>query len=357
MDSNKSFFDDDNSIKLKLADFEYNLPEKLVAQYPLEERDQCRMMVLNRSSHEIAHRKFDEILEHLKPGDCLVVNDTSVFPARLMGMKDKTGAKVEVFLLRNLENGIWEVMVKPARKVRLGNKIVFNDRFSCDIIDNTVSGGRIIEVHCDGDFFEILEEVGQTPLPPYIKRDPEPNDREYYQTVYASKRGAVAAPTAGLHFTKELLEKVKEKGVKIVTVTLHVGLGTFKPVQVDDISRHQMHSEFYEITKETARVINDTRDDGNRVVAVGTTSVRVLETVADRSGFVRQGTGWTDRFIFPPHQFRAVDGLITNFHLPQSTLLMLTSAFGGHEFVMHAYKQAVKEKYRFYSYGDAMLIL
>ena len=311
MDSNKSFFDDDNSIKLKLADFEYNLPEKLVAQYPLEERDQCRMMVLNRSTHEIAHRKFDEVLEHLKPGDCLVVNDTSVFPARLMGMKDKTGAKVEVFLLRNLENGIWEVMVKPARKVRLGNKIVFNERFSCDIIDNTVSGGRIIEVHCDGDFFEILEEVGQTPLPPYIKRDPEPNDREYYQTVYASKRGAVAAPTAGLHFTKELLEKVKEKGVKIVTVTLHVGLGTFKPVQVDDISRHQMHSEFYEITKETARVINDTRDDGNRVVAVGTTSVRVLETVADRSGFERQATGWTDRYIYPPQQYRADEGLIT----------------------------------------------
>ncbi len=356
MELSKNFFDDDH-VKLKLADFTYELPEKLIAQYPLKERESCRMMVLDRSKKDIKGQEFNNILDYLSPGDCLVVNNTRVFPARLIGTKDKTGAKVEVFLLRNLENGIWEVMVKPARKVRLGNKIVFSKDFTCDIIDNTVSGGRIIEVHCNGSFFDVLEEVGQTPLPPYIKRQPEDIDREYYQTVYASERGAVAAPTAGLHFTEDILNAAKEKGVHIVPITLHVGLGTFRPVQVDDISRHQMHSEYYDVSEEAAETINNAKTNGNKVIAVGTTSVRVLETVAGRNGFIRFGKGWTDKFIFPPYQFQIVDQLITNFHLPESTLLMLTSAFAGYEFTMNAYKQAVSEKYRFFSYGDCMLIL
>lgn len=357
MDFNRNYFDDESNIKLKLSDFEFQLPQQFVAQYPLKERTESRMMVLNRRNREVAHRKFKDIGEYIKPGDCLVINNTRVFPARLIGTKDKTGAKVEVFLLRNLENGIWEVMVKPARKVRLGNKIVFNNDFTCDIIDNTVSGGRIIEVHCNGNFFEVLEEVGQMPLPPYIKRSPEPVDREFYQTVYAERLGAVAAPTAGLHFTEELLMQLQEKGIKIVPLTLHVGLGTFKPVQVDDISRHQMHSEYYELEEETSEIINKTRESGKSVISVGTTSARVLETVTDRNGYVRAGRGWTDKFIYPPYQFRAVDALMTNFHLPQSTLLMLTSAFAGHEFIMEAYRIAIKETYRFFSYGDGMLIL
>lgn len=357
MDSSRNYFDDDVTGKLKLNDFEYEIPESLIAQHPPKNRGESRMMVLNRDGFQIAHHKFEEFPNFIEPGDCLVVNDTKVFPARLIGTKDKTGAKVEVFLLRNLENGIWEVMVKPARKVRLGNKIVFSDRFSCDIIDNTVSGGRIIEVHCDGDFFEILEEVGFTPLPPYINRPSEARDRDDYQTIFASRRGAVAAPTAGLHFTEGLTEQIRKKGVSVVPATLHVGLGTFRPVQVDDISRHQMHSEFYELSEEAAAKINSVRENGGKIVAVGTTAVRVLETVADRNGYVRQGKGWTDKYIFPPYQFRAVDRMITNFHLPQSTLLMLVSAFANHDFILHAYKQAIAEKYRFYSYGDCMLIL
>ena len=357
MDSSRNYFDDDVTGKLKLNDFEYEIPESLIAQYPPKNRGDSRMMVLKRDGFQVSHHKFQELPEFLSPGDCLVVNDTRVFPARLIGTKDKTGAKVEVFLLRNLENGIWEVMVKPARKVRLGNKIVFSDRFSCDIIDNTVSGGRIIEVHCDGDFFEILEEVGHTPLLPYIKRESEDRDREDYQTIFASRRGAVAAPTAGMHFTTGLMESIEAKGISVVSSTLHVGLGTFRPVQVDDISRHQMHSEFYELTEENAAKINKVRENGGKIVAVGTTAVRVLETVADRNGCVRQGKGWTDKYIFPPYQFRAVDRMITNFHLPQSTLLMLVSAFANHEFVLHAYQKAIAEKYRFYSYGDCMLIL
>ncbi len=356
MDTSRNFFEEEN-VRYRLNDFNYQLPEKLIAQYPLEERDQSRLMILNRSTREIQHRIFKDVVEFLNPGDCLVINNTRVFPARLIGTKDKTGARVEVFLLRNLENGIWEVMVKPARKVRLGNKILFNESFYCDIIDNTISGGRIIEVHCNGDFYEQLDKVGKTPLPPYIKRDAEDIDKEYYQTVYAEAVGAVAAPTAGLHFTESLLQQLREKEVHIVPVTLHVGLGTFRPVQVDDISRHQMHSEYYNVSESSAEIINRTRQKGNAVVAVGTTSVRVLETVADRNGLIRAGQGWTDKFIYPPYQFRIVDHFITNFHLPQSTLLMLTSAFAGYEFLMSAYKIAVKEKYRFFSYGDSMLIL
>lgn len=357
MDFKQNFFEDESNIKYKLADFRYDLPSKHIAQYPLAERENSQMMVLDRRSGDLQDRVFKDVLEYINPGDCLVINNTRVFPARLLGTKDKTGAKVEVFLLRNLENGIWEVMVKPARKVRLGNKIVFSDDLSCDIIDNTVSGGRIVEVHCNGNFFEVLDRVGKTPLPPYVKRQPEEVDRLQYQTVYAEKRGAVAAPTAGLHFTETLLKKLKEKDVNIAPVTLHVGMGTFKPVQVDDISRHQMHSEYYEISPETAEMVNKTHEKGKKVIAVGTTSVRVLETVAGRNGRVRPGQGWTDKFIYPPYQFRIVDRLITNFHLPESTLLMLVSAFASHDLTSKAYQEAIKKDYRFFSYGDCMLIL
>lgn len=357
MDLKRNYFDEEGAIKLRLSDFSYKLPEKLIAQYPLKERDQSRLMVVNRTTEEIYDQKFSDLMEFLNPGDCLVVNNTRVFPARLLGKKDKTGAKVEVFLLRNLENGIWEVMVKPARKVRLGNKIVFCRELSCDIIDNTVSGGRIVEMHCDGELLQVLNQVGLTPLPPYIKRPAEELDKEFYQTVYADKLGAVAAPTAGLHFSKRLLKNLTEMRVEILPVTLHVGMGTFKPVQVDDISRHQMHSEYYEVPEETASKINKAREKGGAVVAVGTTSVRVLETMADRNGRVRPGQGWTDKFIYPSYQFRAVDHLITNFHLPESTLLMLTAAFGGYELVMKSYQHAIEESYRFFSYGDSMLII
>jgi len=353
----RNYFDGDRQLKLKLSDFDYHLPEELIAQYPLQHRDESRLMVLNRETGSIEHRIFKEIIEYLHPGDCLVLNNTKVFPARLVGKKDKTGARVELLLLRNLENGIWEVMVKPARKVRLGNKLVFGDHFTCDVIDNTISGGRIVEFHFNGDFYEALEKVGQTPLPPYIKRPSEPIDREYYQTVYAQAPGAVAAPTAGLHFTNELLEKIKKKSIKIAFVTLHVGLGTFKPVQVEDITRHQMDSEYYELSEEAVRTINKTREAGKAIIAVGTTTVRVLETIVDRNGYLRPSRGWTDKFIYPGYKFRAIDQLITNFHLPKSTLLMLVSAFAGHEFIMKAYKIAVEQRYRFFSYGDAMLIM
>jgi S-adenosylmethionine:tRNA ribosyltransferase-isomerase len=356
MESRKDYFESIDGVKYRLSDFQYELPEELIAQYPLEERDSCRMMVVERETGEISHRIFRDILEYVNEGDCLVLNDTQVFPARLIGQKDKTGARVEIFLLRNLEGNTWEVLVKPARKVRIGNKILFDNNISCDVIDNTLSGGRIVEFNCNGDFFQLIEKIGQTPLPPYIKRPPEEIDRLYYQTVFARKPGAVAAPTAGLHFTENLLKRLQLKGVKLANVTLHVGLGTFRPVQVDDIARHQMDSEYYEISPEAADVINKARESGGKIIAVGTTAVRVLETVADRNGYLRPARGWTDKFIYPPYRFKIVDQLITNFHLPGSTLLMLVSAFSSLELMKKAYQEAVKERYRFYSYGDAMYI-
>lgn len=357
MANNRNYFDMDGNSKMRLSDFVYDISEDRIAQYPIKERDESLLMVLNRKTREIEHRKFKNIIDYLEPGDCLVLNDTRVFPARLQGMKDKTGAKVEVFLLRNLEGGIWEVMVKPARRVRLGNKLVFGESIYCDVIDNTLSGGRIVEFYSNGDFFSILEKVGQTPLPPYIKRPTETIDKEYYQTVYARRPGAVAAPTAGLHFTKELLQKVKNKGLNITFITLHVGLGTFKPVQVEDVSRHHMDSEYFEIGEEAAHIINKTKENGKSVVAVGTSTVRTLETVVNPNGYLRSTRGWTDKFVHPPYKFLAVDHLITNFHLPKSTLLMLVSAFASHEFVMQAYETAMKNDYRFFSYGDAMYII
>ena len=342
---------------MKLADFKYELPDELIAQYPPDKRDESKLMVLNKKNGEIEHQNFPDVLDFFEKDDVLVVNETKVFPARLYGYKEKTNAQVEVLLLRQLEETMWEVLVKPARKVRIGNRLVIADEIGCDVIDNTTSGGRVVKFDYNGhDFFDLIEKIGDSPLPPYIKRSAEPLDKERYQTVYAKKTGAVAAPTAGLHFTDEILNKLKEKGVKLAPIVLHVGLGTFRPVQVEDLSRHQMDSEYYEISEESAEIINEARRNCNKIVAVGTTSVRALETVATPDGMVKQNSGWTDKFIFPPYKFKVVDALITNFHLPQSTLFILVSTFAGFDYIMNAYEKAMEEKYRFYSYVDAMMI-
>ncbi|MEE4310964.1 MAG: tRNA preQ1(34) S-adenosylmethionine ribosyltransferase-isomerase QueA [candidate division KSB1 bacterium] len=342
---------------MKLSDFKYNLPEKLIAQYPSEKRDEARLMVLNRNDESVEERQFSDMHEYVDKGDCLVVNETKVFPARLMGTKDKTDAQVEIFLLRELENNMWEVLVRPARKVRVGNRLRIGDDLECDVIDNTVSGGRVVRFFFDGDFFDIVEKLGKSPLPPYIKRDPEPMDKERYQTVYAKHRGAVAAPTAGLHFTSKLLQKCKKKGVKLAPVVLHLGLGSFRPVMVEDLSRHKMDSEYFSISEKTAETINKTISSGGKIIAVGTSSVRALESVVTSENMVKAQSGWTDKFIYPPYDFRVVDKMITNFHLPNTTLLMLVSAFAGKDFVFKAYRKAIREKYHFYSYGDSMLII
>ena len=342
---------------MKLSDFKFNLPDKLIAKYPSKKRDQSRLLVLNRENQTIDEAIFTDVLDYMNKGDCLVINETKVFPARLLGTKDRTDAKVEVFLLRELEESLWEVLVKPARKVRVGNRLTIGKELVCDVIDNTVSGGRVVRFNYSGDFYRIVDKIGKSPLPPYIKRDPEPIDKERYQTVYAKERGAVAAPTAGLHFTKELLKKIEKKGVKIVPILLHLGLGSFRPVAVEDLSRHKMDSEYYEVTEKAVRDINETMRSGNNVIAAGTSTVRALETVVTSEGWVKTGKGWTDKFIYPPYEFKIVDRLITNFHLPSSTLLMLVCAFAGRDFVFKAYRKAVRERYRFYSYGDAMLII
>ncbi|MDZ7271670.1 MAG: tRNA preQ1(34) S-adenosylmethionine ribosyltransferase-isomerase QueA [candidate division KSB1 bacterium] len=342
---------------MKLADFQYNLPEKLIAQYPAKRRDQARLMIVNRETGDIDEALFSDVVDYMTEGDCLVINETKVFPARLMGTKDRTDAQVEIFLLRELEPSLWEVLVKPARKVRIGNRLTVGKELVGDVIDNTVSGGRVVRFHYEGDFYAIVERIGKSPLPPYIKREPEPLDKERYQTVYAKTRGAVAAPTAGLHFTKELLKKIEKKGVKIVPVLLHLGLGSFRPVAVEDLSRHKMDSEYYEISEASVEAINETIRSGHKVIAVGTSAVRVLETVVTSEGFVKPGKGWTDKFIYPPYEFKIVDRLITNFHLPGSTLLMMVCAFAGRDLIFKAYRRAIREKFRFYSYGDAMLIL
>jgi S-adenosylmethionine:tRNA ribosyltransferase-isomerase len=343
---------------MKLSDFKYELPESLIAQYPLENRSASRMMVLNRSDQAIKHDHFTNIVDYFNPGDALIINETKVFPARLIGFKEKTNAQVEVLLLRQLEETMWEVLVKPARKVRIGNRLIIADTIGCDVIDNTISGGRVVKFDDNGqNFFDFVEQVGDSPLPPYIKRATEPIDKERYQTVYAKRTGAVAAPTAGLHFTSDILEQIKQKGVEIIPLVLHVGLGTFRPVQVEDLSRHQMDSEFYELTTESAARINQVKKNGGRLFAVGTTSVRVLETVAIPDRTVKSSSGWTDKFIYPPYQFKMVDGLLTNFHQSQSTLYILICTFAGYEFARNAYVTAIDEKYRFFSYGDAMLIV
>jgi len=345
---------------MKLSDFKYPLPRNLVAKHPAHPRDHARLMVLNRNDESMLDRKFYEIADYVSKGDCLVVNETRVFQARLFGKKEKTNAKIEVFLLRelNAEENIWDVIVDPARKVRIGNKIFFDDgKLWCEVIDNTTSRGRTVRFNHKGDFFKIIERIGQTPLPYYIKRDATEKDKDSYQTVYARTLGAVAAPTAGLHFTKALLKKIESKGVKIAPVLLHVGLGSFRPVEVEDLTKHKMDSEYFEIPQSTADIINKTIDAKKNVFVVGTSSCRAVESSVTSDGHVKPAKGWTDKFIFPPYDFKITDRLVTNFHLPESTLLMLVSAFAGHEFTLRAYKRAIKEGYRFYSYGDAMMIL
>ncbi len=342
---------------MKLTNFKYELPKELIAQYPAEKRDGSRLLVVNRETREMQERHFKDITEHFEKGDCLVINETRVFPARLLGTKDKTDAEVEIFLLRQLEGGLWEVLVKPARKVRVGNRLSIGTELMCDVIDNTVSGGRVVRFNFEGDFFDIIDRIGRSPLPPYVDRDPEPMDKERYQTVYAKVRGAVAAPTAGLHFTEKLLDALRAKGVSVVPIVLHLGLGSFRPVIVEDLGRHKMDSEYYEITQESAEIINSTMKNGGKITAVGTSVVRALETQVTSEGWVKPDRGWTDKFIYPPYNFKIVDRLVTNFHLPASTLLMLISAFAGHDLVFEAYEKAIAGKFRFYSYGDAMLVI
>ncbi len=341
----------------RLSDFKYALPEKLIAQEPLARRDSSRLLVVDRDSRTIRDEKFTDIIGYLDAGDALVVNETRVFPARLKGFKEKTEAEIEVFLLRRLTEELWEVLVKPARKVRTGNSIMIGDEITCEVIDNTTSGGRVVRFHYEGDFAQLVERYGQPPLPPYIRREPRADDRERYQTIFAKVSGAVAAPTAGLHFTDDLAKKVAKKGVEIIPIVLHVGLGTFRPVQVEDLSRHRMDSEYYEVNQHSVDRINGAIERGKRIVAVGTSVTRTLETVANFGGGIKSARGWTDKFIYPPYHFKVVDRLVTNFHLPGSTLLMLVSAFADQELIMKAYRHAIKEKYRFYSYGDAMLII
>lgn len=344
--------------KYKLADFNYSLPSKYIAEYPSPRRDQSKLLVLHRDTGEIEHKKFFEVTDYMRKNDLLLINDTRVFPARLFATKDKTEAKVEVFLLRELNENLWEVMVRPARKVRIGNKLELAPNVFCDVIDNTVSGGRVVRFEYEGDdIYSVIERIGISPLPPYIKREPEKKDKIRYQTVYADKRGAVAAPTAGLHFTQGLLDKIERKGVIKETVTLHIGLGTFRPVQVEDLNRHQMDSEYFEVSLDAAMAINNTRKKRRKVIAVGTSTVRAIETVAVSGFQVSPKRGWTDKFIYPPYKFQMIDAMITNFHQPQSTLLMMVSAFAGLDLILKAYKEAKKNDYRFLSYGDAMLIL
>ena len=348
----------DKKKKYKLGDFNYQLPKAFIAQHPESRRDYAKLMVVHRDTGEIEHKKFYNITDYMRKNDLLVLNNTKVFPARLFATKDRTDAKVEVFLLRELSNDLWEVMVRPARKVRIGNKLVFTKKLICDVIDNTVSGGRVVRFEYDGDNFDnVIDRIGTSPLPPYINRDADSNDKKRYQTVYASQRGAVAAPTAGLHFTDGLIKKVKDKGTKVENITLHIGLGTFRPVQVEDLNRHQMDSEYFEVSPKTALSINETKKKRRRVFAVGTSSVRSLETVAVSGFQVSPKRGWTDKFIYPPYDFKMVDAMITNFHQPKSTLLMMVSAFADRDLIMKAYKEAKKNNYRFLSYGDAMLIM
>lgn len=340
---------------MKTSDFYYDLPKELIAQDPLEDRSASRLMHLNKETGEYEHGHFRDILKYLKPGDCLVINDTKVIPARLYGSKVGTDAAIEILLLKRRENDIWETLVKPGKKCKVGTVISFGDGIlTGEVVDIVDEGNRLIQFHYDGIFEEILDQLGEMPLPPYITHKLQ--DKNRYQTVYAKHEGSAAAPTAGLHFTKELLQQVQDAGVKIAHVTLHVGLGTFRPVKVEDVTQHHMHSEFYVVEEDQAKLINDTKAAGGRVIAVGTTSCRTLESATGDDGILKAGSGWTEIFIYPGYRFKMIDGLITNFHLPESTLVMLVSALAGKEHIMAAYEEAVREKYRFFSFGDAMFI-
>lgn len=339
----------------KRSSYWYDLPAEFIAQHPKDNRSESRMLVLDKKNGKVVHEKFSNIIDHLLPSDILVVNNTKVIPARLIGTKN-TGANVEVFLLEQKSQNRWECLVKPGRKLQIGAEITFNEELKAKIVDHAEEGGRIVEFYWKGNFWDILEDIGNVPLPPYIKRESTNKDKETYQTVYAEKRGSVAAPTAGLHFTKPLMKQIKEKGIEILEVVLHVGLGTFRPVKTDDIKDHIMHSEHCQIAKEVAAKINQAKKDGRRIIAVGTTTTRTLESFAE-NGHLNNGSHWTNIFLYPGKEIQIIDGLITNFHMPESTLMMLVSAFAGYNNIMNAYKIAVKEKYRFFSYGDSMLIL
>lgn len=340
---------------MNVKDFYFDLPQELIAQDPLEDRAASRLLVLDRETGEVTHRKFRDILGYLNPGDCLVINNTKVIPARLIGSREGTNAKIEVLLLKRRENDIWETLVKPGKKAKPGTVIQFGDGLlKGTVIDVVEEGNRLIQFSYEGIFEEILDRLGQMPLPPYITHQLQ--DKNRYQTVYAKHEGSAAAPTAGLHFTKELLQEIEEKGVKVAHVTLHVGLGTFRPVKVENVLDHHMHSEFYMVEESEAEKINQTKKDGGRVICVGTTSCRTIESASDENGILKAGSGWTDIFIYPGYQFKILDCLITNFHLPESTLVMLVSALAGREQVLAAYEEAVRERYRFFSFGDAMFI-
>ena len=340
---------------MDVKDFRYDLPQELIAQDPLEDRSSSRLLVLDKDTGEITHKHFYDIIDYLDEGDCLVLNETKVIPARLIGVKKDTGAVVEILLLKRKSKTVWECLVKPGKKCRVGAVIEFGEGLLTGTVSDIVEeGNRIIEFEFDGIFEEILDKLGTMPLPPYITHTLK--DRNRYQTVYAKNDGSAAAPTAGLHFTKELLKDIEDKGVKLAKVTLHVGLGTFRPVKVSDVRQHHMHSEFFQVSKEAADIINSTRANGKRVICVGTTSTRTVESASDDKGYLKEKSGWTDIFIYPGYKFKVSDALITNFHLPESTLVMLVSALAGREKVLHAYEEAVKEKYRFFSFGDAMFI-
>ena len=341
---------------MDVKDFYFDLPQELIAQDPLEDRASSRLLVLNKETGEITHRHFRDIVEYLRPGDCLVLNDTKVIPARLFGVKKDTGAKIEILLLKRRENDIWETLVKPGKKAKPGTEIVFGEGLlTGTIVDTVDDGNRLIQFHYDGIFEEILDQLGQMPLPPYITH--QLKDKNRYQTVYAKNEGSAAAPTAGLHFTKELLAQIEEMGVTIAHVTLHVGLGTFRPVKVENVLDHHMHSEFYMVEESEAEKVNRTKANGGRVICVGTTSCRTVESASTEDGILKAGTGWTEIFIYPGYRFKTLDALITNFHLPESTLVMLVSALAGREHILNAYEEAIKERYRFFSFGDAMFIV
>lgn len=350
--------------KMKLSQFNFNLPDELIAEHPSDNRDESRLMVVHRDTGKIEHRIFKDLIDYVSDGDVMIMNNTRVFPARMYGNKEKTGAKIEVFLLRELnrESLLWDVLVDPARKIRIGNKLYFgeDDSLVAEVIDNTTSRGRTLRFLFDGtydEFKQTITDLGETPLPKYIRRAVEPQDEDRYQTIYAKEEGAVAAPTAGLHFSRELMKRLELKGVNFAEVTLHVGLGTFRPVEVEDLTKHKMDSEQVIISEKCANIVNEAKLNRGKVFAVGTTSMRAIETSVSTEGLLKPFDGWTNKFIFPPYDFSIADALITNFHTPLSTLLMMISAFGGHDLMMEAYQQAIKEKYRFYSYGDAMLII
>jgi S-adenosylmethionine:tRNA ribosyltransferase-isomerase len=349
---------------MKLSQFKFTLPDNLLATHPAKNRDEARLMVVHRKTGLIEHKVFHQVSDYFEDGDSMILNNTKVFPARLYGNKEKTGAKIEVFLLRELnrESRLWDVLVDPARKIRIGNKLYFgdDDMLVAEVIDNTTSRGRTLRFLFDGsydEFKQTIEALGQTPLPKYIKRDAEPEDKDRYQTVYAKHEGAVAAPTAGLHFSRELMKRLEIKGINFPEVTLHVGLGTFRPVEVEDLTKHKMDSEQFEVNEEACEIVNKSRAERKKVCAIGTTSMRSIESAVASNGDLKPASGWTNKFIFPPYDFSVANAMITNFHVPESTLLMMTSAFGGHDLIMEAYRQAIKEKYRFYTYGDAMLII